>query len=517
MPKEDKIDTKNIHLIVDEYNLQSLTPEESKKLYQIFTKLEQFENSTLFIALQPIKIDRFNFFTIAGKRQKSLYEQHAFEPLKSIMTEYELKYVMRTTIQIYTLAEITQYYLSILSNQYIHSHQSNKISSSYSKILKRKFESSPSDSRKWVRLSPNSGPISNRPSNITSDNSCDSSNPGLEIVPIDLQERIDDDKLISGEIHPETSSHKSASVVSSSSSIASVIPSISGSSQCSSSAMIDFDKSCKSASTPSNKGEKNLPKTVISYSYTCDSAIGHNIDSPLPILIEFQKTYNYKRLLALIVFFLKKIIHIESKSIAILHFESTNALWLYQLLQLESCFENLTLTDDVEKFLAKRSDKNMVLVNSYDTVKGLEFSEILLILEKGEYYLKQYIPEAITRCTSNLSVLIRPSWENKNRNLSNTVKNLVDYWKERNMASSEKKKCILKLLTLGFCSNKSCIKFNKKSTSCPDTEGSSEIPSFYGVHTHTKWCKGLFEEIDKKIVPIQLLDDKTKEEEATAL
>ena len=207
MPKEDKIDTKNIHLIVDEYNLQSLTPEESKKLYQIFTKLEQFENSTLFIALQPIKIDRFNFFTIAGKRQKSLYEQHAFEPLKSIMTEYELKYVMRTTIQIYTLAEITQYYLSKKSNQYIHSHQSNKISSSYSNILKRKFESSPDDSRKSIRLSPNLSPVSNPQSNIASDNSCDSSNPGAEIMPIDMQERIDD-KLLSGEINPETSSHK---------------------------------------------------------------------------------------------------------------------------------------------------------------------------------------------------------------------------------------------------------------------------------------------------------------------
>ena len=334
---------------------------------------------------------------------------------------------------------------------------------------------------------------------------------------IDLQERIDDDKLISGENKRESSSLKSAPVVSSLSSIASVMPSSTAASQFSSSAIIDFDESCKSASTPSKRGDKNLPKTLTKYSYTCDSDIGHNIDGPLPILIEFQKTYNYKKLLALIAFFLKKIIHIESKSIAILHFESTNALWLYQLLQLESCFENLTLTDDVEKFLAERSDKNMVLVNSCDIVKGLEFSEILLILEKDEYYLKQYIPEAITRCTSNLSVLIRPSWENKNRNLSNTVKNLVDYWKERNMASSEKKKCILKLLTLGFCSNKSCIKFNKKSTSCPDTEGSSEIQSFYGRHTHTKWCKGLFEEIDEKIVPIQQLDDKTKEEEATAL
>ena len=453
LAKEEKNKSENIHVIVDEYNSQFLTPEESKKLYRLFTEVEQFENSTLLIALQPIKIDRFNFFTIAGKRLKGSHEQHAFEPLKSIMTEYELKYVMRTTIQINTLAEITQNYLRKKSNNYKHSHQSNETSSSHSKMGKRKSQGSPDNPRKRG-------------------------------------------KLISREINLASSSR-----------------------ECSSSTIIDFDKLCKSASTPSKRGEKNLPRTVTKYYYTCDSIIGHNIDGPLPIIIEFEKEYNHKKLLALIAFFLKKVIDIESKSITILHFESGNALWLYQLLQLESCFEDLTLTDDVETFLTSKSksDGKIVLVSSYDTVKGLEFSEILLILEKDEYYLKQYIPEAITRCTSNLSVLIRPSWNQENNNPSNTVKKLVDHWKEWNMENTGKKKCILKLLTLGFCSNKSCKKFNEKCTSCPDPEGSPEIPSFYGVHKHTKWYERLLKEVDEKVVPILLPDDKTKEEEAEAL
>ena len=517
LAKEEKNESENIHVIVDEYNLQFLTPEESKELYRLFTEVEQFENSTLLIVLQPIIIDRFNFFTIAGKRQKGSHEQHAFEPLKSIMTESKLNYVMRTTIEINRLAEITQNYLSKKSIHYKHSHQSNKTSSSHSKMGKRKSESSPVHSRKLIKLSENLSPISNPPSNIASDNSCDSSNPRAEIVPVCLQGRIDDDEVISGEINCEFSSHKSAPVVSSSSSIASVAPSGTVTSQSSSSTIIDFDESCKLASTPSKRGEKNLPKTVTKCSYTRDSVIGHNIHSPLPILIEFQKKYDHKKLLSLIAFFLEKIIHIELKSIAILHFESTNAPWLYQLLQLESCFEDLTLTDDVQTFLTSKSDKKIILVSSYDTVKGLEFSEILLILEKDEYYLQQYIPEAITRCTSNLSVLIRPSWNQKNRNLSNTVKALVDHWKERNGASLGEKKWILKLLTLGFCSNKPCIKFNESGISCPDPGGSPEISSFYGVHTNTKWYKRLSKEVDEKIVPMLQLDDKTKEEEATAL
>ena len=51
LPKETKSDSKNIRVTADEYNLQSLTAEESKELYQIFTEKEEFKNSTLLIAL----------------------------------------------------------------------------------------------------------------------------------------------------------------------------------------------------------------------------------------------------------------------------------------------------------------------------------------------------------------------------------------------------------------------------------------------------------------------------------
>ena len=517
LPEEEKNDSKNIHVVVDEYNSQCLTPEESKELYQIFTEKEQFKNSTLLIALQPIKIERFNYFNIAGKRLSNMHKQHVFKPLKTIMSEYQLNFVMRTTIEINVLAKITQDYLSNKSNQYIHSHQSNKISSSHSKKKKRKAESFPRYSRKQIRLSQNSSPVSKPPSNVASNNSCKSSNPVAEIALIDLLEIKDDENLISREIYPESSSHNSAPEVSSSSSIASNTSSSTARSQSFSSAILDIDESYKLAFAPSKRDEENLSKTVTKYSYTLNSDIGHSIKGPIPRLIGFQKMYSRKKLVALIAFFLKNVIRIESKSIAILHFETANAPWLKKLLQLESCFENLTLTDDVGTFLASSNDKKVVLVNTYDTVKGLEFSEVLVILEKDEHYLKQYIPEAITRCTSNLSILIRPPWNRKKRNLSDTVEDLVGHWKEiNNMASSHDKKPILKLLTLGFCLNKACIKLSKESSSCPDPAGSENL-SFYGVHTHTKWCKDLLEEIDKRIVPILHSDDKKKEEQATAM
>ena len=219
--------------------------------------------------------------------------------------------------------------------------------------------------------------------------------------------------------------------------------------------------------------------------------------------------------MTLTAFLLKEVIRTESKRIAIIHFQSTNAPWLQQLIQLESYFAGLTLTDNVEKYLTNTNDY-MVLVSSYATVTGLEFAEVLLILEKDEYYLKHYISEAITRCTSHLSILVRHLWNKKIQ--SNTVKDLANHWQEINNIKIKKwEKCILKLLKLGFCYEKSCKKSNEESSSCQYLARSPEIHAFYAVHEHTKWYRGLSKKIDEKIVPILQLDDKTKEEEATAL
>ena len=60
---------------------------------------------------------------------------------------------------------------------------------------------------------------------------------------------------------------------------------------------------------------------------------------------------------------------------------------------------------DVAEFL--RSSDKMVLVTNYNCVKWLKFLEVLLKLDPDENHLKQLIPEAMTRCMSNLVILVR--------------------------------------------------------------------------------------------------------------
>ena len=523
--KENKSDTKNIHLIVDEYNSEHLSKEESRNLYKLFTEEQQFENSTLLIALQPIKTDRENRFSIGNKIKKDFDKKHVFNPLITILKEYRLKFVMRTTVEINTLLKITQDYLSEKSNKYVHLHQPDKISSINSKTDHIFLSNLSPNSKSLLSISSNNSPNPSADSAFFQSKELTTHNILNEeeliflqeheetIEPVFLQELEDHGALMGGTINPKFSSENlNNSDVSTSSNIASVASS-SGSAgkQFSPSSVIDFDESYKLTFTPGTRGKKHLLKTVTTYSYTCDSEIGHNIHGPLPLLIQFQKSFSDNELMALIAFFLKKVIHIESKRIAIIHFESNQPIWLQQLIKLENCFKGLRVTDDVGEFLTNTVD-SMVLINSYNTVKGLEFSEVLLILEKDEYYLKQYIPEAIGRCKSNLSVLIRPSW--KKNNLSNTVKNLVDHWKEINEVKLLKVKTfILKFVTLGFCSDSNCKKINKKDTKWTYCSNSTEQSIFYSVHTHTEWYKILSKDIKNKIIPNLKLDDKKKETE----
>ena len=98
------------------------------------------------------------------------------------------------------------------------------------------------------------------------------------------------------------------------------------------------------------------------------------------------------------------------------------------------------------------------------------------------------------------------------------VQHLVERWKKINDAKYSKEgKSLVKLVTLGDCSDKRCKLLNENRdelTFCPD---SHENPSFYGVHTHTKLYESLSNEIKNKIVPNLHLDDKSREEEARAL
>ena len=83
---------------------------------------------------------------------------------------------------------------------------------------------------------------------------------------------------------------------------------------------------------------------------------------------------------------------------------------------------SLPVLDNVEKFISSRD--HPTLITNFQYVRGMEFENVIVVVEPDEYYLKHYIPEAITRCTTNLYLMLL---EDKNkRKKEETVKGIVE-------------------------------------------------------------------------------------------
>ena len=471
LPDEKKNNTENVHLIVDEYDSQDLSKKESESLYHILQLEEQFKHSTVLIAVQPMETDRTDYFTAAGEKRNYSQAKHMFGKLKEIMKVFKLRNVMRVTVEMNNLIELTQKYLNNKANQYEVARKNycgkedkTVLDKAFPKLRKQSSEASNFTTNKPKPSHQNRNDKSDSSSNVVSEFSSASS---MNSMPVLSQEVIDRDEL-----------YKLASYI---------------------------------TSTSSKKDKTNLQKVVTKYRYTCDSEIGHGIRGPLPKLIKLSKSSDYCEQTVLTAFLLLEIIQIKSKKIAIIHFEKSDPPWLQLLFKFTNSFQCVTVTNEVGKFF--RNPGNRVLLNNYSCVKGLEFSEVLLILDEDEYHLKQFIPEAMARCMSNLTILVKP--KPKGIPTSDTVADLVHHWEKSNKQVMKSGESMLTILKLKFCSDHHFIKSkNEIETHC--LKNTSKYTS-YKIHKRCQWYRDLSIQIRPSIVRNLHLEVKKEQEEAEVM
>ena len=458
LPDEEKNNTKNIHLIVDEYDSQNLSGKESANLYQIFQEQEKFKDSTVLIAVQPIEINRTEYFTTSGKKKEYSQPKHMFGRLEKIMKVFKLRHVMRTTVEINNLIEVTQRYLNNKTNKY-KGQRRNYSEEKKKSVLEKLRPKLREKSCKTNNITENKPKVLEQNLSATPNYSLNavpsfSSASPIHTMPIDFQE------------------------------------------------IIDLDQLYKVTSTSSKFMKRNLRKVVTKYCYTCDSEIGHSINGPLPKLVKIPKFSDPCEEILLIAFFLLEIIEIKSKRIAIIHFDQSEPDWFQLLFKVTNFFPDVTVTNIVGEFL--QTSSNMVLVNNYNCVKGLEFSEVLLLLDADEYHLKQFIPEAMARCMNNLTILVRTK---RKRNVkSDTVKDLVDHWEQSNETGNP----VLELLSLKFWSVYPFKKYeNCNKTHCQTDKGKY---TSYKIHKGCEKYRDLLKTIQNSYLNLKLEEKKTSEE-----
>ena len=453
LPKEREKDTKSIHLVVDEYSSQDLSTKEVESLIPILNDEEELINSTVLIAVQPIKINRVDkFFEKGIKRQFSETKHEVNKLLTATGTKVKtLKNIMRTTVQINILAKITIKYLDNQSNRCVRQHQHYGIKSDLELDEKKLKEKNFNTSFQSTNLE---------------------SNFSLSVTSEDFSNR--------ATTNPPFQPKK----------------------------LIDYDEYYQLVHTESIEDKENYQETVTSYSYTCNSKIGHGINGPLPQLIKLPKLTNLSEQVALIAaVFYEVIAERKPIRIAVIHFEPEDPpLWLKGLFQMKKISEILTVKFTAEEFF-KDTGKNCVLVKNLNFLRGLEFSKVLLILNSNEHHLRHLIPEAITRCMKDLTILIRPPVHGKH--LSGTVNNLAVEWK-RHLNNN-----ILRILNIKFCLKTSC---NSKKVHL-DSYCKDEVlfSTWYRFHQNSELYKDFLEESQSKKIGNVQTENKEKHKEAKAV
>ena len=228
---------------------------------------------------------------------------------------------------------------------------------------------------------------------------------------------------------------------------------------------LDLDHTFKNLSALQNRnGGKS--KIVSNFGFVCEPRKGLDITKKTPKLIEFSEQINSTSNIAVIALTLALNEFVfENKKTTLLYTSDKEpkilrmAIHLFphiisKVYKIESLEEyEVRYTESLEEYL-KNKETRMVFVSNFRSVNGMEFDNVLILLNRLEYYLKHFLPQMISRCNCNLNFILLPKGKEfvKRRSswakLSNfllrsksveekfTVGNMIEEWKRESLVKS---------------------------------------------------------------------------------
>ena len=398
----------SVHIFIDEYSGEDLTAVEVKILKEKLHE-KHFEHSVIFIAAQPIEKQRTHTFQYSGKKQTS--DINLFDKLEEVFEIRELTRVMRNTVEIYNVAKIVQKYLKDKKNEFIHyqprvrqtSDTAQRANQGTSKMRKKNFIKK------------------------------------LFGKYLDFRK-----KGIVKEIAPEDGTRKNLIQESEEEQVIKSPTNL---------IINDLDQAHKLVDNINVNTDENVGELKITSSYTfCESRIGHDIKSQNPKLVSphqfesfFENMISYAAVL--------DSLEIQKRRTVIIHFEQLPPTILVKAFEMLS----IPVLDDVEIFMSSKG--NPALITNFQYIRGMEFENVIVLVDPDEYYLKQYFPEAITRCTTNLCLMLLE--DKKKKKKEETVKGMAERLEECDPIVVEKL-IIEKCKECDIHSNFYCYKNNGK-------------------------------------------------------
>ena len=378
----------NSHLIIEEYDGETLSRDEAAKIMKLIKSSNLMETSVILLA-QPLMKNR------SWKVGNKSYEKETcmFHELKDIFKIVKLEQVLRCSNEICGITKCTQNFVQ------------NKDSVFQTKMSKVSFkhQHQPEENKKHM-ISPNLSDW-NYPEMGTSING-KVSNPGSDLNT--------GDKIIGHGM--------------------------------------DLDQAFK-RSTPIKKSNGVKNKIVSKFGFLCEPRKGLDIEGLKPNLVEFSDNINSTSDIAVIALtlVLKNFIG-ENKTTTVLHMADKQPGILKRTIQLlpRLLDETYLFTNDIGVFLQKKKQSKIIFSSNVSSVNGMEFDHVIIVVSQSEYYLKYYLPQAISRCTYDLTFVLLPEdkmntrkgsllsylfSKSKNNETKETVVNIVEELKREGLVN----------------------------------------------------------------------------------
>ena len=387
--KHESTEIKSVHLFIDEYNGEDLTINEVQLVKEKLQGISLFRNSVVFIAVQPIEKECVDSFEHTHETYNS--KANMFHELEDTFQMEELTCVMRTTVQINRLAELAQEFLETKQNEFIHPNTYDP--GSAEQYVMRPTE----ESKRLVQLT--QGILDRNESihpktfaAVSATLSAIHSGFRKKILKTSSETSFTSVKHESNTIGQNTEKGEGNTFTK----VLEIRKPIELKS------VVDLDEAFKQVAENNIMNVKHVSKlkTISSYRYMKESEIGHQIESSTPKLFRlfpFKDNFNNVISLAAIL----DLIEIKQGKTVILHFEQKPPLDLLNALD----FYPQSFTFDVEAFFHRKSQVS-ILVTNFFYIRGMEFENVIIMINAIEYYLRHYLPEAITRCTKSLSIVV---------------------------------------------------------------------------------------------------------------
>ena len=391
--------SEKINFVIDEYDGEDLDKSEADKLNKVFN--ESLKESYIVLIAQPIEKKRV-IKTSNRVIKTAPQEKNRFDILEKTMKLYYLASNMRNSKQIHELVEATKKVLKEKQTVFIHPRDSklgdeneerkeNKISNK-SKEAQKKVESLEESSVSHeLEVEPNQEIKSQLEGNDSK------TKRGLD------EANAKKNKCSINEDHPEIevdTEHESKGQ-----SVKGYGASIKG-----------LDEAQAIIGSPM-ENDTGGNRTVSKFEHAEVDNIGHDINAERPLLFELGDKEEFDKSLSLVAIFDK--LRITSSKHVVLHFDTeTNAIPSALRFAFDHHFSSIKKTTNYKDF--QSSDKS-VLVCSYPTFRGLEYSRVTVLIDRDIYFQQHYLVEMLARCTWKLSVVVL-------RN-SAALNYVIDKWK----------------------------------------------------------------------------------------